>query len=348
MDFPNISLTNKISVITLDDNLEHNYLINMEWTKDNNLPVGYTYFTTLYQKEILQYWMTYKGIVIVNAQLIEKDKEIKKQKAANNLPNSSLQSTAIQKINQNEYYNYSFIGRVNRAKQVGQSVQVHLEDVGWKFLQKVPHEFRQSYIAGQSLGDAFQAMCEFMGVDFAYSIEDLDKYKFSADGYSIEKDGTIIEEVQTVFEEWSNAKNEDEEMAKALTDIGNEFSGVIDAKKAASIISDVASALNPKITNTTPNAISTTDNNVDDTTNNLQDDKIEKYQEEFDEKIKNLFIGNTLYDSNVTDPVLNYGAITIQPQAISNNVDMSVENTNDTLTENNNNTSQDDEKTEAE
>ena len=68
-------------------------------------------------------------------------------------------------------YNYSFIGKVYRFKQIGQTFVIYLEDLGWKFVQKVPDEFRKTYIAGQTLDDAFQAICEFMGVDFAYSID---------------------------------------------------------------------------------------------------------------------------------------------------------------------------------
>ena len=45
------------------------------------------------------------------------------------------------------------------------------------------------------------------------------------------------------------------------------------------------------------------------------DEKIEIYQEEFDEKIKDLFIGNTYYDSNLTDAILNYNWISVQPKA---------------------------------
>lgn len=328
-----ISLINKINVITNDDNLEHDYCVDIEWSKDNNLPVGYANLIMPYNKKMLEYWSTYTGMVTVNAQLIGK-----KNQKENNMLNP-LQSSEVAKVLdrlKNEHYNYSFIGRIYRTKQIGQTIQVRLEDVGWKFLQKVPKQFRDSYIAGQSLGDAFQAMCEFMGVDFAYSIEDLNKYKFSADGYSIEKDGTIIEETPSLFEEWKNpTTNEDENMTQSLNDIGNEFEGVIDAKKnTQSKASDVASALNSQITNSAQN----TANNV---ANNLQDEKIEKYQEEFDKKIKDLFIGNTLYYSNVTDSILNYNSITIQPQstASSNNVDMSVENDVNTPTEDGTNTS---------
>ena len=58
-------------------------------------------------------------------------------------------------------------------------------------------------------------------------------------------------------------------------------------------------------------------------------EKIEKYQEEFDRKIKDLFIGNTFYDSNISDPILNYDWITIVPKApVSTTTDTNTQDTN--------------------
>ena len=50
-----------------------------------------------------------------------------------------------------------------------------------------------------------------MGVDFAYSIEDLSKFNFAADGYSIEKDGQVVEDVVTILSEWGKGNEEEEE-----------------------------------------------------------------------------------------------------------------------------------------
>ena len=62
---------------------------------------------------------------------------------------------------------------------------------------------------------------------------------------------------------------------------------------------------------------------------------MEKYQQEFDEKIKDLFIGNTLYDSNISDPVLNYNWITITPQAATTeSTDSNQTNTENTQEDN--------------
>ena len=185
-------------------------------------------------------------------------------------------------------------------------------------MQKVPQQFRQSYIAGQPLDKAFQAICEFIGVDFAYSIEDLSKYNFSTDGYSIEKDGTVIEDVPTILEEF-NATNTidekntktttDEDMAKSLNSSSFESTGLIEYENNKK--SDTKE--NTQSTNKALNQSTTNSNNQSNTKLPEENSTKNKYQEEFDKKIEDLFKGNTLYDSNISDPILNYNWITVQP-----------------------------------
>ena len=230
----------------------------------------------------------------------------------------------------NDEYNYSFIGKVTRFKQTGKTFIVYLEDLGWKFLQKVPKEFRDAYIAGQSLDDAFQAMCEFMGVEFAYSIEDLSQYNFSADGYSIEKDGKVIEDVSTVLSEWAAPKEDEEEeekspedaMGTAMNNEHFESDGLQEYNKQQQQSNNQSSnqssnqAINSAVTNSTnPTDPNAQQQQQEEEKTQTPAEKIEQYQEEFDEKIKDLFIGNTLYDSNISDPILNYDWITITPKA---------------------------------
>lgn len=318
-----ISLNNSQGIITLDDGLAHRYFTSLRWEKDNSVPIGHAQAKTLYHEDILKYWSTYHGGVVIHAQLTKREEN---NTVMNTLPNTSLQTKAIQKSKvevdednkiriDNNYYNYSFIGKVSKIKQVGQNIVIKFEDLGWKFLQKVPKEFRDTYIAGQSLDDAFQAICEFMGVDFAYSIEDLNQYSFAADGYSIEKDGQIIEEVPTILSEYQMSKeaedenlNEDENLANALEDTGNELGSLPSSNVQQSLQN------NNNSTNTS-NQENNEEEQEEDTSD--LDSKLEQYEEEFNNKIKDLFIGNTIYNSNISDAVLNYDAITITPKVTS-------------------------------
>ena len=354
-NFQGIQLETDISIITLSDNISHTYCSKIKWDKDNYSPLGTAQLVMPYSKEIEAYWIKYSGAVVIHANLNFRPQSLTqatmyqmedtlslnmKNYQKNQQQEKEVTKKKDKKTNkihlQNDYYNYSFIGKTARFKQVGKTFIVYLEDLGWKFVQKVPKEFRDSYIAGQSLDDAFQAICEFMGVDFAYSIEDLSEYNFSADGYSIEKDGQVIEDVPSILKEWK-AETEDEEegnetqdesMGKSINQEGFESSGLQEYKnKQKQSNNQSSNSLNAQVTNQTNNQANQ-DNKVEEQ-QQTPTEKIEKYQEEFDRKIKDLFIGNTFYDSNISDPILNYDWITIVPKApVSTTTDTNTQDTN--------------------
>lgn len=312
-NFQNIDFETDICVITLDDNLTHTYCSKIKWEKDNYTPVGVAQLVMPFDKYISEYWSKYSGTVVVHANL----KSTHKSLFMDTINNISLNLKSIQKVEskidtrnnkirlQNDFYNYSFIGKVNRFKQVGNTFIVYLEDLGWKFMQKVPKEFRDAYISGQKLGDAFQSICEFMGIDFAYSIDDLNQFSFSADGYSVEKDGQIVEEVSTVLSEWrtldkSNTENTDEELANNLDNQTYENTGLSEHDKQ------------------TQSTTQSTAQSVAPLTNQSVADSTIQLQMEFDNKIKDLFIGNTIYNSNISDAVMNYSWITEKASQTTN------------------------------
>ena len=350
-----ISLNNSIGIVTIEDETVHKYFTNIWWEQDNDTPVGYAQVKAPYDPQILKYWSTYHGTVVIHAQLTKDENDNKV--VTTPLPKTSLSCKTIDKVKTkkkdnkieiiNKEYNYSFIGHVHKVKQIGHSIIISFNDLGWKFMQKVPKEFRESYIAGQSLDNAFQAICEFLGVDFAYSIEDLSQYNFGADGYSIEKGGEVIEEVPSLFEEYKNPEEEeetnlDEDMANGISQGTNESgnlpqqSQAIKRQQSSQNQNNSDNALNSNVTNN-----GNEQQQQEEDTASL-DEKLEKYQEEFEDKIKYLFIGNTIYESNITDAIMNYDAITITPQAVTSSTmtsatDANALNTN--TTDNQNNTS---------
>ena len=331
----NMMLENDISVITVDDNINHTYCSKIRWDKDNFLPIGTAQLTMPYSKDIEQYWVKYSGIVVIHANLnSHTNSVIASQLEVPDTISLNLKKYVDTEVDiedkkrtlrfKNDEYNYAFIGKISRFKQVGKTFIIYLEDIGWKFLQKVPQEFRNSYIANQSLDDAFQAICEFMGVDFAYSIEDLSEYNFAADGYSVQKDGEIIETVPTILTEWvDNPEDDEEEDDEGGLDPDNGFESetlkeVVDQQKNA-LRNQLSNNQSNKSLNAQTTNSESVDNIIDNNTEEEQNtqsiqDKIEQYQQEFDDKIKDLFIGNTFYDSNTSDPILNYNNITITPK----------------------------------
>lgn len=331
----NMMLENDISVITVDDNINHTYCSKIRWDKDNFLPIGTAQLTMPYSKDIEQYWVKYSGIVVIHANLnSHPNSVIASQLKIPDTISLNLKKYVDTEVDiedkkrtlrfKNDEYNYAFIGKISRFKQVGKTFIIYLEDIGWKFLQKVPQEFRNSYIANQSLDDAFQAICEFMGVDFAYSIEDLSEYNFAADGYSVQKDGEIIETVPTILTEWvDNPEDDEEEDDEGGLDPDNGFESetlkeVVDQQKNA-LRNQLSNNQSNKSLNAQTTNSESVDNVIDNNTEEEQNtqsiqDKIEQYQQEFDDKIKDLFIGNTFYDSETSNPVLNYNNITITPK----------------------------------
>ena len=331
----NMMLENDISVITVDDNINHTYCSKIRWDKDNFLPIGTAQLTMPYSKDIEQYWIKYSGIVVIHANLnSHANSVIASQLKIPDTISLNLKKYVDTEVDiednkrtlrfKNDEYNYAFIGKISRFKQVGKTFIIYLEDIGWKFLQKVPQEFRNSYIANQSLDDAFQAICEFMGVDFAYSIEDLSEYNFAADGYSVQKDGEIIETVPTILTEWvDNPEDDEEEDDEGGLNPDNGFESetlkeVVDQQKNA-LRNQLSNNQSNKSLNAQTTNSESVDNVIDNNTEEEQNtqsiqDKIEQYQQEFDDKIKDLFIGNTFYDSETSNPVLNYNNITITPK----------------------------------
>lgn len=331
----NMMLENDISVITVDDNINHTYCSRIRWDKDNFLPIGTAQLTMPYSKDIEQYWIKYSGIVVIHANLnSHPNSVIASQLTVPDTISLNLKKYVDTEVDindkkrtlrfKNDEYNYAFIGKISRFKQVGKTFIIYLEDIGWKFLQKVPQEFRKSYIANQSLDDAFQAICEFMGVDFAYSIEDLSEYNFAADGYSVQKDGEIIETVPTILTEWvDDSEDDEEEDDEGGLDPDNGFESetlkeVVDQQKNA-LRNQLSNNQSNKSLNAQTTNSESVDNVIDNNTEEEQNtqsiqDKIEQYQQEFDDKIKDLFIGNSFYDSNTSDPILNYNNITITPK----------------------------------
>ena len=293
------NLQSNTQVITLTDNLSHPYFTIIDVSKNNSYPIGSVVLEAPYTPYISNYWIKYEGVVVISFELVS-------LKQTNTNSSQFLQSHELKQRINNEQYNYSFIGRVGQFKQKGNKFIIHIEDVGWKFLQKVPKDFRETYIANQPLGQAFQAICEFLGVDFAYSIEDLNEYTFGADGYSVTKDGQTIEDVETILSKW---QTETQEETDELDDPINEDQELIDLDKQ-----------NKDNKNYVKNEKQ--DQKIQSNDNTDLQQQLDKHQEDFDQKILDLFIGNSYYESDVDSNVLNYDKITVTPKAADTSSDM--------------------------
>lgn len=357
----NKNLQVDVQVITLEDNLDHPYFSLIDMSKNNLSPIGVAVMEAPYTPYISHYWIKYHGEIVISfnmddlsivntnssdffnyvnntekskfyKRLKQQKEREKKNKEKNNKEDKDEKKYENMKQRfQNDEYNYSMICKVSRFKQKGNKFVIYFEDLGWKFLQKVPKEFRDTFIAGQSLDNAFQAICEFLGVQYAYSIEDLSKFTFGTDGYSVQKDGKTIEDVSTILSEWATQTEEQEEddKTKDLEDPKYENSEVIALDKQ--------NENNENYVKKTEEQLDSSLTQEKEDTANVED-KIEKYQEEFDQKILDLFIGNTYYESNLVDPILDYDKITITPKPVENSNASTVNSGATTNNSTNNNT----------
>ena len=216
---------------------------------------------------------------------------------------------------------------IKSIKEINKFI-IHIEDVGWKFLQKVPKEFRDTYIANQPLGQAFQAICEFLGVDYAYSIEDLEEYSFGADGYSVTKGGEVIEDVETILSKWQTKTEEEEDNMKDCLEVINTRSSI---RRYTDQPIEASELINLDKKNKNNAQYVKTVKKNQKLESDEESEEPDERQEEFDEKIMNLFIGNTYYESDVESNILNYDKITVTPTASTDTTNdaNSIEKTDD-------------------
>ena len=308
-----------VTVITLLDGLKHNYFNALNWNKDSFSPLGTAEFSIPLDSNMLKYWTGYYDIVIISAKLKNnkqntnskdyyqkiisehsKNRSINAQTKYSKKQKEQIMKIFKQRI-QNDEYNFSFIARTSQVHKKGANIVVKFEDVGWKFMQKMPTQFRQQYIAGQPVDDAFQAMCEFIGVEFAYSLNTLNEYTFANDGFSITKDNTTIEEVPNLIEDIVD---------DTAMDIQDDTLAELDKKLQQGKQQKNQQGNDTSLASSSVNSES--QNNNSNKTKDVNKKK-EEYGVDFESRIKDLFIGNTYYESDLTNIGFHYDAITIQP-----------------------------------
>ena len=154
---------NNIVVITADDNLIHNYFydIDISWDASNCLSTAIIKMPKM-NSENVGYWATYTGQLTIYAGY-----NFTFDYVNNN--SNKLEQDAVNSIS--KYWDNSditpfFRGEISRIKEFENDITIYVDSIGRRFQQKIPDEFRQSYINNQNVRDAFQAICEFLGVFF--------------------------------------------------------------------------------------------------------------------------------------------------------------------------------------
>lgn len=155
-----VNPANQVIVHTLDDNLTHNYFhyFSLYWDAGDPLSSAILRIPKT-DTGNTQYWIKYIGEVdILLGNDIEREIRQNTNESNKNVTNETYWS--IQGMRP------VFKGDIGRIKEYQEELEIHIDSIGKRFKQKIPDEFRQAFINGQNVRDAFQAICEFLGVKY--------------------------------------------------------------------------------------------------------------------------------------------------------------------------------------
>ena len=152
-----------IMVITSEDNLIHNYFYSFEtsWDAINCLQMVVLKMPKMGQKNI-QYWANYTGqLTIYMGYNFTYDKV-----NSNQFSNEQEAAESVARYWDNSNVKPYFRGEVDKIKEYKSNITIYVKNIGARFQQKIPEEFRQAFIYNQNVRDSFVAMCEFLGVQY--------------------------------------------------------------------------------------------------------------------------------------------------------------------------------------
>jgi len=147
---------NKIVIHTEKDNLVHNYFhdFDMYWDAGDCMSSAILKLPKT-DNENTKYWVTYTGYVTIYLGN-EINTEMKKSDTTTNAE-TYWDLQGMKPI---------FKGEIGNIKEYGKELEIHVDSIGKRFKQKIPEDFRTSFIYNQNVRDAFQAICEFLGVKY--------------------------------------------------------------------------------------------------------------------------------------------------------------------------------------
>ena len=224
-----IEPNNNIVVITADDNLIHNYFYDLDvsWDSSNCLSTAIIKMPKM-DTENTNYWATYQGQLTIyighnfTFDYVNNNKFSNEQDAANSLS----------KYWDNSNIKPFFRGEVARIKEFQSEITIYVDSIGRRFQQKIPEEFRQSYIYNQNVRDAFQAICEFLGVqhicppqtvtDNGETTEEAEEDGGKSDADTkVQQEQQISSQVRNIVQSDTDSENNDDEDSEENTDDAN-------------------------------------------------------------------------------------------------------------------------------
>lgn len=332
---------NNIVVITSDDNLIHNYFYSLDvsWDASNCLSSAIIKMPKM-NTENTNYWATYHGQLTIylgynfTFDYVNNTQYSNEQDAANSLAkywdNSDIQPF--------------FRGEISRIKEMDNDITIYVDSIGRRFQQKIPDEFRQAYIYNQNVRDAFQAICEFLGVKYicpprtiidngeTQSIENSENQSQDAND-KLQQEQNMAQTAANIVQQAANQSN-DENNENENNELTNNQE--IDAPQNGygNINFDANGAIvhGSKVIETSPDMVQTL--------LTMDENPLEKYlvdETGIIEDVQALLDGDMFEELH--NKVMNYNSITIPPKASSTSSTEPIQN-NEEENEDNEETSQ--------
>lgn len=318
-----IEPNNNIVVITADDNLIHNYFYDLDvsWDSSNCLSTAIIKMPKM-NTENTNYWATYQGQLTIyighnfTFDYVNNNKFSNEQDAANSLS----------KYWDNSNIKPFFRGEVARIKEFQSEITIYVDSIGRRFQQKIPEEFRQSYIYNQNVRDAFQAICEFLGVqhicppqtvtDNGETTEEAEEDGGKSDADTkVQQEQQISSQVRNIVQSGTDNENNDDEDSEENTDDANltnneEITKPMDGYGNVNFDANGSIVYGSKVIETSPD--------MAETLLAMEENPLEKYIEDetgIIEKVK-AFLDGDMFEE-LHNKVMNYDAITIEPKSAS-------------------------------
>lgn len=341
-----------VMVITSADNLIHNYFYSFEtsWDARSCLQIATIKMPKLGQKNV-NYWATYTGQLTIyigynfTFDHVNNNSYSTEQKAA----------ASVTKYWTNSDIKPFFRGEIDKIKEYQNDVTIYVKNIGGRFQQEIPEEFRQSYINGQNVRDSFQAICEFLGVPYICppktitdsAGEEQTENDTTNDGTENNVDQQLANTNQLVNDAKQTANQAANQVAQNTDNQNNQNTDNQESIGLSTDINDIINGYddisfdaNGAITHAS--AIIETSPDISHTLAALESHPFERYLDDetgIVEKVNN-FLNGEMFEELHTN-VMDYGAITIEPKSTTTS-DMSTVNTgvtNDTTSQDSNTSS---------
>lgn len=339
----NLQPINNIVVITAQDNLIHNYFTYVEtsWDAINCLSVAVIKMPKM-NAENVAYWTNYTGqltIYIGNDfvfDYVNSNSYSTEQDAAN----------ALTKYWDNSDIKPFFKGEIARIKEFDKDIRIYVDSIGRRFQQKIPDDFRQSFINNQNVRDAFQAICEFLGVYYICPpqvITDNGETETNTQTPSDGQENDVSTQQNTEQNIKNIAKNKSQQQSNDTENNdtqnndtenseGNNIENNEEIPDIQNGYGDISFDANGAIVH--GSTIIETSPDMAETLINMEENPLEQYLEDETGVVEAVqrFLDGDIFEE-LHNNVMNYDAITIQPASttssdITANTDITNNNTN--------------------